>query len=459
MSEKQTEQHSQHFNLSGEAKQKLEQLTARRYPGKKRRQSQLVEDLITQAFAKEYAMSPSATTMQEPDPDWLAPATKEAISLARQAALRFKATTVTPEHLLLGLVEQSEKGLLDALASWHIEVSTMHRYLDRLLTAEQQRQTVEGQSSIQRRLEELFAELKPGEVRRGIVSQITNFGAYVDLGAYGSLRLNHPSEVLYAGQEVEVQIISVDKEKKKISLSLKRAGVDPWTTVAQRYAPGQIVKGVITKIAPFGAFARIEDGVEGLVHLSEITPGVDPKTILQEGAQLQFRILHIDAERHRLSLSLFLVEEAERNDTASEPGVQQIASVVPDVEAFDDSLPLSDEAQESLRQALTIAKRMHSSLVQPEHLLLGIFQNRRIQDALAPLLPSSATFSAPRADTPQRASKQGATCPRCKRMLQAHWKHCVYCGQSLASVCPQCGAPRAEVEDVRFCYECGSPLE
>jgi len=104
----------------------------------------------------------------------------------------------------------------------------------------------------------------------------------------------------------------VDKEKKKIALSIKRAEVDPWTTVEQRYTPGQLVTGVVTKIAPFGAFARIEDGIEGLIHLSELTPGVDPKTVLHEGAQLQLRILRIDAERRRLGLSLRQVEEPEQ---------------------------------------------------------------------------------------------------------------------------------------------------
>jgi small subunit ribosomal protein S1 len=114
-----------------------------------------------------------------------------------------------------------------------------------------------------------------------------------------------------------VQVLSVDKEKKKIALSIKRAEVDPWTTVEQRYTPGQIVTGVVTKIAPFGAFARIEDGIEGLIHLSELPAGVDPKTVLHEGAQLQLRILRIDAERRRLGLSLRQVEEPDAEKEAA----------------------------------------------------------------------------------------------------------------------------------------------
>ncbi|HEY7341662.1 MAG TPA: S1 RNA-binding domain-containing protein [Ktedonobacterales bacterium] len=165
-----------------------------------------------------------------------------------------------------------------------------------------------------RRREELLNELEVGEVRTGTVSNLANFGAFVDLGGADGLvhisqlawsRVNHPSEVLKVGQKVEVQVLSVDKEKKKIALSIKRAEVDPWTTVETRYAVGQTVTGTITKIAPFGAFARIEDGVEGLIHLSELPSGVsDPKQVLHEGEEVTVRILRIDPERRRLGLSM-----------------------------------------------------------------------------------------------------------------------------------------------------------
>ncbi len=195
-----------------------------------------------------------------------------------------------------------------------LKIIEINRARNRLILSER----LAVQEWRQRRREELLDELKPGEVRKGVVSNLANFGAFVDLGGADGLvhisqlawsRVNHPSEVLHVGQEVEVQVLSVDKEKKKIALSIKRAEVDPWTTVEQRYTPGQVVTGVVTKIAPFGAFARIEDGIEGLIHLSELTPGVDPKTILHEGAQLQLRILRIDAERRRLGLSLRQVDE------------------------------------------------------------------------------------------------------------------------------------------------------
>jgi small subunit ribosomal protein S1 len=142
-----------------------------------------------------------------------------------------------------------------------LKIIEINRTRNRLILSER----LAVQEWRQRRREELLDELKPGEVRRGVVSNLANFGAFVDLGGADGLvhisqlawsRVNHPSEVLHVGQEVEVQVLSVDKEKKKIALSIKRAEVDPWTTVEQRYTPGQLVTGTITKIAPFGAFAR-----------------------------------------------------------------------------------------------------------------------------------------------------------------------------------------------------------
>lgn len=222
-----------------------------------------------------------------------------------------------------------------------LKIIEINRARNRLILSER----LAVQEWRQRRREELLDELKPGEVRKGVVSNLANFGAFVDLGGADGLvhisqlawsRVNHPSEVLHVGQEVEVQVLSVDKEKKKIALSIKRAEVDPWTTVEQRYTPGQIVTGVVTKIAPFGAFARIEDGIEGLIHQSELTPGVDPKTILQEGTQLQLRILRIDAERRRLGLSLRQADETEAKEATAETPAEAVTTAhetMPSLEA------------------------------------------------------------------------------------------------------------------------------
>ncbi|MDQ2903385.1 MAG: S1 RNA-binding domain-containing protein [Ktedonobacteraceae bacterium] len=225
-----------------------------------------------------------------------------------------------------------------------LKIIEINRSRNRLILSER----LAVQEWRQRRREELLDELKPGEVRPGIVSNLANFGAFVDLGGADGLvhisqlawsRVNHPSEVLHVGQEVEVQVLSVDKEKKKIALSIKRAEVDPWTTVEQRYTPGQVVTGTVTKIAPFGAFARIEDGIEGLIHLSELMPGMDPKTNLHEGQQLQLRILRIDAERRRLGLSLRQADELD----AKEPPVETMPPETSTKAPTDDKMTLSLE--------------------------------------------------------------------------------------------------------------------
>jgi small subunit ribosomal protein S1 len=245
-----------------------------------------------------------------------------------------------------------------------LKIIEINRARNRLILSER----LAVQEWRQRRREELLDELKPGEVRKGIVSNLANFGAFVDLGGADGLvhisqlawsRVNHPNEVLHVGQEVEVQVLSVDKEKKKIALSIKRAEVDPWTTVAQRYQVGQVVTGTVTKIAPFGAFARIEDGIEGLIHLSELTPGQDPKSILNEGAQLQLRILRIDAERRRLGLSLRQADEidqptAESNGATAEVGTTEYSAEATDLHPVDET-NLSASSTDATSQEATPA--------------------------------------------------------------------------------------------------------
>jgi small subunit ribosomal protein S1 len=205
--------------------------------------------------------------------------------------------------------------------SLQLKIIEINRNRNRLILSER----LAVQEWRTKRREELLNELQVGEVRKGTVSNLANFGAFVDLGGADGLvhisqlawsRVNHPSEVLHVGQEVEVQVLGVDKEKKKIALSIKRAEVDPWTTVEQRYQVGQLVKGIVTKIAPFGAFARIEDGVEGLIHLSELLPGQDPKTALHEGQELTLRILRIESERRRLGLSVRQAAEPDQVQAA-----------------------------------------------------------------------------------------------------------------------------------------------
>ncbi len=236
-----------------------------------------------------------------------------------------------------------------------LKIIEINRARNRLILSER----LAAQEWRQRRREELLDELKPGEVRKGVVSNLANFGAFVDLGGADGLvhisqlawsRVNHPSEVLKVGQEVEVQVLSVDKEKKKIALSIKRAEVDPWTTIASRYTPGQVVTGTITKIAPFGAFARIEDGIEGLIHSSELGPGVDARSNLHEGQELQLRILRIEPDRRRLGLSLRQADEldtgeAEANFSSLEGGTATASSDMMSLEQASSRTETSGQAE------------------------------------------------------------------------------------------------------------------
>ena len=155
-----------------------------------------------------------------------------------------------------------------------------------------------------------------GDVYDGIISSIADFGAFVDLGGADGLihlselswnRVNHPSEVVKVGQEVKVQILSVDQDRRRIGLSLRRLQPHPWDLVEEHYEVGQIVRGQITKLVNFGAFARLDkDGIEGLIHVSELSEQrvAHPKEVVSEGEEYDLRVIRIDVERRRMGLSL-----------------------------------------------------------------------------------------------------------------------------------------------------------
>ncbi len=161
----------------------------------------------------------------------------------------------------------------------------------------------------------LLDRLRPGEVVSGLVTNLTDFGVFVDLGGLEGLvhvsevswsRVNHPSDVLDVNQEIEVQVLSIDREQARVALSLKRCRPDPWKSVGERYSIGQMVSGTITNVVNFGAFISVEDGLEGLIHVSELAEGhfLHPRNVVQEGETVTARILHIDPPNRRLSLSL-----------------------------------------------------------------------------------------------------------------------------------------------------------
>lgn len=161
----------------------------------------------------------------------------------------------------------------------------------------------------------LLTELQPGTILTGRVNQLTNFGAFVDLGGADGLahiselswqRVNHPREVLSPGQEVRVMVVEIDPERERIGLSLRRLQSNPWESIDQRYALGQLVTGTVTNVAPFGAFVQIEEAVEGLIHASELDndPQTQPRDLLQPGQQISARVISLDKQRQRMGLSL-----------------------------------------------------------------------------------------------------------------------------------------------------------
>ncbi|MDN8624996.1 MULTISPECIES: 30S ribosomal protein S1 [Corynebacterium] len=167
---------------------------------------------------------------------------------------------------------------------------------------------------------EFLHQLQKGQVRKGVVSSIVNFGAFVDLGGVDGLvhvselswkHIDHPSEVVAVGDEVTVEVLDVDMDRERVSLSLKATQEDPWRVFARTHAIGQIVPGKVTKLVPFGAFVRVEEGIEGLVHISELAERhVEvPDQVVNVGEEVMVKVIDIDLERRRISLSLKQADE------------------------------------------------------------------------------------------------------------------------------------------------------
>ncbi|MGI6033134.1 MAG: 30S ribosomal protein S1 [Coriobacteriales bacterium] len=162
---------------------------------------------------------------------------------------------------------------------------------------------------------EVLSKLAKGMRLKGTVSSIVDFGAFVDLGGIDGLvhiselswsHVNHPSEVVKVGQEVEVEVLDVDMNRERISLGLKQTTEDPWRTLVKNYPVGAIVEGRVTKLVPFGAFVELGDGIEGLVHISEMAPRhVDvPSQVCKVGDTVQVKVMDVELERRRISLSM-----------------------------------------------------------------------------------------------------------------------------------------------------------
>ena len=238
--------------------------------------------------------------------------------------------------------------------------------------------------------ERILDRLQPGQVVEGTISNIVDFGAFVDLDGIDGLihiselswsHVNHPSEILSIGDTVSVKVLDIDRDRQRISLGLKQTQEDPWQRVVDTYNIGDELEGTVTKVVTFGAFVEILDGVEGLVHISELAQHhvENPREIIQPGDPVRVKILEIDSERRRLSLSIKRVEgqvlpvrpivPPENGDTADLDNVPELG-LSEDVFAGDDeaAVVVDEPEAETVEPEALEAEAVELEAVEPEAL-------------------------------------------------------------------------------------------
>ena len=219
---------------------------------------------------------------------------------------------------------------------------------------------------------EVLAKLAKGMRLKGTISSIVDFGAFVDLGGIDGLvhiselswsHVNHPSEVVKVGQEVDVEVLDVDMSRERISLGLKQTTEDPWRTLVKNYPLGAIIEGQVTKLVPFGAFVELGDGIEGLVHISEMaTRHVDvPSQVCNVDDSVQVKVMDVDLERRRISLSMkaaaetlgidIEVTELEKPEGEEAPVAEEIAEEVATEAAAEEAVVEEAAAEEVAEEA------------------------------------------------------------------------------------------------------------
>ncbi|NOY97949.1 MAG: S1 RNA-binding domain-containing protein [Chloroflexi bacterium] len=210
--------------------------------------------------------------------------------------------------------------------------------------------------------ERVIDDLVIGETYTGRVTSLANFGAFVNInGADGLVhlselsweRVQHPSEALEVGQEVKVKVISIDKEKRRIGLSLRQLSDDPWKAKIEKFQVGQLIEGTVTRLTKFGAFARLEGDIEGLIHVSEISDHriEHPKEVLKEGDVVILRIIRIDPDRRRIGLSMRKVDSAAYADKDMKALAKELAQDEPEsppVEQLEE--PVEEQPEEQLEE-------------------------------------------------------------------------------------------------------------
>ncbi|MCS7286680.1 MAG: S1 RNA-binding domain-containing protein [Anaerolineae bacterium] len=206
----------------------------------------------------------------------------------------------------------SPKERLSFVAGWvgervKVKIIEVDRHRNRLVLSERE-------ALLEKDGEAFWQRVRPGQVLKGIVTSLRPFGAFVELGGLEGLvhiseiswnRIEHPSQVLKPGQEVDVLVMDVSPQERKIALSIKRLQPDPWVGVEERYRVGQIVKGKVTNVVDFGVFVEVERGLEGLIHVSELAEGnfIHPRNVVEEGDEVIAQVLEVDEKNRKLGLS------------------------------------------------------------------------------------------------------------------------------------------------------------
>ena len=270
------------------------------------------------------------------------------VSLSRRAT---QAADTPPEKRWAGMVGQE----IDVCV---IEVDRERR---RLILSERAAST-ETRETVKDRI---LDELKEGDVRAGRVTSLADFGAFVNIGGADGLvhlsevswdHITHPSKVLSVGQDVKVKVINIDREKRRIGLSIRQLQDDPWIDTVKQYQVGQLVDGVITRLAKFGAFARLTDDIEGLIHISEISEKriEHPREAIKEGDNVTLRVIKIDPENHRIGLSMRKVESMAYADMDWQTLLDEANAEADESEEVD--LPVAEEETAAVESAAEVVE-------------------------------------------------------------------------------------------------------
>lgn len=518
MDEKQTQQHRQHFNLSESAKQKLEELTARRYPGKQRRQSQLVEDLITEAFTKEQGMNTATTGMQEPEPDWLLPVRK-ALRLAEREAMDMGVREVYPEHLLLGILRLNDDGVARVLSVLGLEAEAIRaravEFFDTRTFLEAPGSPLplsrEAQECIDwaitgamlyqipsvnpdhlllsvlshHRTQAFLGSLLPppeilltrlmegmGPVYAGYMDQLLLNG--MRNPSIVSVTLGHGKRILKTFERPTITFANltglneVKRDLQEVVDFLKTPGEVQLTS---RQAPaGVLLVGPHSSERTLLVRAMAGEADVPLLTLSwrtmlEVMREVEQGNRRIEDLDLPVRDYNALKSGRGLVHGLF-------DQTKSSPCV----ILIDDVDAFIPAMtrevgnqllkPLFAEmtgldASKQIVVVITTSQLNDRGrwMLSPDRL------GRRIKvvyldSTTQPQVTAPWSSDVIRDATPTiMPTAKTSLCPSCKQPVQLNWKHCVFCGALLTKVCPKCGAPYPDIEGALFCFECGGKLE